>query len=189
MSREAGGHTGELRGSGRPSIAVASVRLTAIPASPVSASFPAAAPALPPVHLRGAGGGQANVGATRSMPSSGSSVLRGRGIAPVCGGAHLLAPSGSTWACLHPMCPAKSPRSAPNGVKGEGVSGCLLTPDQVASRAISLTTARLPLCACLPACALQGAPARRAGGCISSTSRGQRGHLDHQSHAKRAFQR
>ena len=47
----------------------------------------------PEVHLRGVGGGQANVGAMRSMPSSGSSVRRGRDSAPVCEDLQLPVPS------------------------------------------------------------------------------------------------
>jgi hypothetical protein len=87
MSREVGGDAGEVRGAGRSPIAVASRPRTAIRVSRDSASAPSASAlsvsaTLPEVHLRGAGGGQANVGAMRSMPSSGSSVQRGRGIAP-----------------------------------------------------------------------------------------------------------
>ena len=90
----------------------------------------------PEVHLRGAGGGQANVGATRSMSSSGLSALRGRRSAPVCGSPRMsaalnvpaadvhqigraeLARSGSSMqphlgACVRPLgCPPSRPRSA-----------------------------------------------------------------------------
>ena len=82
MSGQARSGVGEVRGPGRSPIAVASVPRTAMPVCPGSASAPSVSAAHPEVHVRGVGGGEAKVGAMRSMPSSGSGVQRGRDSAP-----------------------------------------------------------------------------------------------------------